>query len=93
MSELSAFQTEARDMELAPTKRLPRVASFPHFLSTQEMGPPEAEQANFSTMPTPEPQGITITKLPARRVWEAARYECCTKVFEIATSAHCAASQ
>ena len=47
MSELSAFQTEARDMELAPTKRLPRVASFPHFLSTQEMGPPEAEHAKI----------------------------------------------
>ncbi len=47
MSEPSAFQTEARDMELAPTKRLPRVASFPHFLSTQGMGPPEAEQAKI----------------------------------------------
>ena len=47
MSELSAFQTEARDMELAPTKRLPRVASSPHFLATQEMGPPEAKQAKI----------------------------------------------
>ena len=52
MSELSAFQTEARDMELAPTKRLPRVAYFPQLFSTQEMGPPEAEQANLTNWPT-----------------------------------------